>query len=197
MAQGNGNSRLPSVGDGVEAHLTCLRLDDGRVQYHEQDEIEGGWRAEAVFVSDPDTRYVTLIRLTIDHVGADSPPGPITTATLRKVRLRGMQERAEQFIRTLAPPEDEPLADALGAPRPGPDPTWTDTRVATVASRYVAVTVGERAPLRALANELHVSYATARSVIELARARGLLTKTIRGRAGGSLTKKAVELLKDT
>lgn len=71
-----------------------------------------------------------------------------------------------------------------------------DDRVfAEVANQYVLlVGAGERAPLKKLAEVLHVSRSRARNVVLEARKRGLLTETKPGRAGGDLTAKARRLL---
>jgi hypothetical protein len=54
--------------------------------------------------------------------------------------------------------------------------------------------LASRRPIEELASELHRSTSHVRQLLAIARERGLLTATTRGRAGGSLTPKAREIL---
>jgi hypothetical protein len=66
-------------------------------------------------------------------------------------------------------------------------------KYAKAASAYVE-RLGERRPIQALAEHLIVSVPHARNLIYEARKRGLLTEAQPGRAGGTLTPKAMDLL---
>jgi hypothetical protein len=178
--------------------LTVIQpRDDGRTQIEQVAPLEGfdGWRVRVMFLTDADVRSAFPTSLTIEHVNAATPPEPITTAMLRAVRLRSLQRTAEQRLVLSAPPELQPLTNALRANRPGPPTRWTDLRLAKLARQYVTLTESSSHALRALANQRHISYAAARSAVELARRRGMLTPTIRGRAGGQLTPKALDTLR--
>lgn len=70
-----------------------------------------------------------------------------------------------------------------------------DLYYATVAVAYVeAFDGGSTSPLVDLADRLLISHATARNHVREARLRGLLSPTVRGKGGGVLTAKALELL---
>jgi hypothetical protein len=67
---------------------------------------------------------------------------------------------------------------------------------AEMAAAYAeAVSAGNNRPVDAIAKALGRSRNTVKDVIREARARGLLTETTHGRAGGRLTSKAKKLLK--
>lgn len=70
-----------------------------------------------------------------------------------------------------------------------------DSDYALLAAEYVRqLESGERRPAHALADEFGGSASLWANRISEARKRGLLTETSRGRAGGALTDKAVDLL---
>jgi hypothetical protein len=77
--------------------------------------------------------------------------------------------------------------------RPGLD----DRYYAEVAQAYVRLIAGgSTAPVRDLAGEMNVADTTARNHVREARRRGILTKTERGKLGGVLTARAIELLNE-
>lgn len=77
----------------------------------------------------------------------------------------------------------------------------SDHFYAEIASAYVAL-IGERDPIPRLRKRLdkeglHFADATIRDFVNRARDRGLLTRSPKGRPGGELTPKALELLRST
>jgi transposase len=71
-----------------------------------------------------------------------------------------------------------------------------DRFYAEVAAAYAeAVAAGNNRPIDTIADALGRSRNTVKDVIREARARGLLTETTHGRAGGRLTAKAKKLLR--
>jgi hypothetical protein len=69
---------------------------------------------------------------------------------------------------------------------------------AEIAARYVAIVAkGSRTPIADLAQELFLTSDYVRDLVATARKRGLLTRpSRRGRAGGELTARALEALRD-
>lgn len=71
----------------------------------------------------------------------------------------------------------------------------TDLEYAHLADAYARLVAdGDRAPVRTLAVDLSVAESTVRNQVSEARARGLLTSSRPGRAGGRLTARARRLL---
>ncbi len=71
---------------------------------------------------------------------------------------------------------------------------WTDADYVALAARYVGkVRDGSRAPVADLAAEMNYSPARIRQALKRARDRGWLTKTVRRRAGGTLTDEALAI----
>jgi hypothetical protein len=150
-----------------------------------------------------DTITVTLRR------GDASSPFGLTTQDLRGVRLGELyatvcQILAEGLQADYAdggPMPDPPMPPKnwitvfRKTPRPGRigrDDLW----YAQLAAAYVA-NIGSKTPVRDLAQRLHISESQLRNLLYEARRRGLLTSAPRGKAGGSLTDKARELLDAT
>ncbi len=120
----------------------------------------------------------------------------LTTRILRGVTTGGLERWARQRI--AADPE---IRHGLGV-SPGGDRKHRkpngggDRRLAELASRYVDLLSETDAPNRTLADEFGISLNTVSSYLFRARERGLLTSAGRGRAGGALTERAVDLLAD-
>jgi hypothetical protein len=93
----------------------------------------------------------------------------------------------------------QPALDAFGdgwSPKRSGRRGRPDVDYARAAARYVELVAAlAEQPTVELADELALSPTQARSVLAQARARGLLTEAPKGRAGGRLTPKAVELLR--
>jgi hypothetical protein len=127
----------------------------------------------------------------------------ITANLLRSIRLGEIQDAARAgVVRTAGLLQSSPeLAEHWGrafhdAPRPGRRGR-DDRAYAEVAALYVkACSSGSRRPLADLAKRLGYSESRLRSILNAARSerRGLLTKAPRGRHGGELTPKALDLL---
>jgi hypothetical protein len=77
-------------------------------------------------------------------------------------------------------------------PRPGPKGR-DDSDYALIARAYTEH-LGDRRPIHALAQTLHLSIPQARNLVYEARKRDLLTPASPGSAGGELTPKATRLL---
>jgi hypothetical protein len=81
-----------------------------------------------------------------------------------------------------------------------PDPTKRgardDTYYATWAAHYVRLAGVSSAPVAELAEKFGVTRDRVRNVLHLARQRGLLTRGTHGRAGGELTPKGDDALKE-
>lgn len=127
-------------------------------------------------------------------------PGPtdrLTTAVVRSVHTSGLERWARGYIARLqgslvkAGAAGDPIRKSRGALGSG------DGRLALLAARYVELCSDQvtKAPLQVLANEWSLAIETVRSYLYRARERGLLTSPGRGRAGGELTDRAIDLLR--
>jgi hypothetical protein len=149
-----------------------------------------------------DTILVTLRR------GDASSPFGLTTHDLRGVRLGELYATVCQIL-------EQGLQSEYAAGGPVPNPPMPPKNWATVfhktprpgrggrddlwyaqlAAAYVAI--GSKTRVRDLAPRLHISESQLRNLLYETRRRGLLTSAPRGKAGGSLTEKAKELLDST
>jgi hypothetical protein len=134
---------------------------------------------------------------------ATFPAGGISTKLLRDVRL-GLSARAwayfNEYLRRMPKTVAEQLARAAqtdvhaGARRRTGRP---DRFYARVAQRYVRLVMkGSRRPNEQIAAQIEESISKVRDFITQARRRGLLTQAPKmGQRGGSLTQRALKLLK--
>lgn len=144
-------------------------------------------------------------RWSADHLGTKAPVpfGGIPARILRQLRVREhlalldeiveRQHERQSFRLNLIDHGLEQVAKEAG--RRG----RSDHFYAEIASAYVAFT-GERDPIRQLCKKLakekalHFAESTVRDFVNQARDRGLLSRSPKGRPGGELTPKALELL---
>lgn len=132
-----------------------------------------------------------------DRAVLDGPP--VTSTTLRALPLARMV-RHSIAMRTVHPAQGRPewlrrLTLLMVREERG---SMTDSDYALVAAGYDAqIRAGSAKPLDDLVAEVPgLSYGNARNYVRTARKRGLLTPTQRGRAGGTITRKAIELLEE-
>jgi hypothetical protein len=158
------------------------------------------------------TEWLADVRLHVHALGgvhglevrARSPlsPSPVSARMMRTLPITAMERVVRERARWSALPgvaEAFTFGEDLGpwsATRPGRKGRG-DTEYARVARRYVELLGTHEQPTVVLADELALSSTQARSVLAQARARGLLTEAPKGRAGGQLTAKAIELLRGT
>ncbi len=71
-----------------------------------------------------------------------------------------------------------------------------ETELARIAGRYAELATQVSSPSKALAEEMHLSRDRMRKLIAEARDRGLLTEATKGRAGGTITTRAREVLEE-
>jgi len=155
-------------------------------------EIDGfpGWIARARIEVDENARTTRVTQVTVEPWVVRPPRSDtqVTANMLRAVRLPAMLRVAERALENLSGKRSKAVAAALHDARAGGRPREiTDERLAKLAHRYVQL-LNQKAPLQALAaEERGLNYERARALVELARDRGLLSGTIRGRKGGHLT----------
>jgi hypothetical protein len=164
------------------------------------------WRVAITLA--PSASYA-IAALTIEPAGSEPPVGGLTTRVLRALHLDAMQQstRSEaaagaRRVTTgasglhaspaLARQLDERAKEIERGRRPGP-PRINDLELARCASIYVKA-LGSRRPLEAVAKRTG-SLSIARNRIRQARERGLLDGTKRGKQGGALTERALQLLR--
>ena len=132
-------------------------------------------------------------------------PGTLSPTFIRGVQWGSLFESARQLCWMVLAFSDERGTSAFEqvwrprqdpGTRPGP-PDKSRRTLALLAARYVAlIEAGERAPTKALAEELNYSPVTINEQLRKARNAGLLTAAPKGKAGGRLTAKAKKLLED-
>jgi hypothetical protein len=156
-------------------------------------EVEAAKEGEALAMSE-----ITI------RAGRDHPPGGVVTNDLRLVHLHKLSREMLSMIRAgesstgakdaktwLSPPREWVKQLAVRPGRRG----HSDFDYALTAAQYVE-RLGSKTPLADLAKHLDVSQSQARSMLGKARHLGLLTEPpVRGRAGGELTAKAIEILR--
>jgi hypothetical protein len=123
------------------------------------------------------------------------PKHGIDWTVLRAIKLDQIQREVDHLIAREEELGRLPAKLAAGLrKRPG-RVGRDDVEYARVAAAYVAA-LGSRAPVRRVAEKLGLLPETVRDLLHEARRRGLLTKLGRGKAGGTLTEKALNLLGD-
>jgi hypothetical protein len=196
-------------------------LDEhGRLALEVQASIAGydGWLVRAEVLTDLNggtARVVALHLRLLPDVEHPSPGGgpvsEVTAGMLRAIRPSSLLRAVEELMlvnRELDMPTghngrplfdrrflDEVVSAFQKGRKRGRPREISDAQLAEVAKRYVDLR-DNPSPLRTLADELSYSYSRTRSMIEMARARGLLGKTIRGRKGGYLTPSGKAALKE-
>jgi len=120
------------------------------------------------------------------------PDGGVSARLLRCIRLTDLQQLVMSELATSS--EGQPSGSArVGRPGSAGRP---DRQYAEWAFRYAKkLAEGSRSPIKDLAAEHGRSAGQVRDLIHDARVRGLLSKERQGRAAGSLTPKAIQLLR--
>ncbi|MBT3224233.1 MAG: hypothetical protein HN348_34630 [Proteobacteria bacterium] len=151
---------------------------------------------EVTFAYDTRTPNADPVQITIRPVNETT----LSPETLRRVRLAGLRSQTAKksthplvkWMAAIDPNAEEPwLAD----PRPGRRGR-EDHDYAIWANRYVDALETTSHPIKKLREEHHLSESAIRAILNRARDRRLLTKSPQGRAGGVLTKKAMNLLNE-
>ena len=122
------------------------------------------------------------------------PDGGVSARLLRCIRLTDLQQLVMSELPVTPSPEGKPSGTArVGRPGSAGRP---DRQYAEWAFRYAKkLAEGSRSPIKDLAAEHDRSPGQVRDLIHDARVRGLLSKERQGRAAGSLTPKAIQLLR--
>ncbi|HSH59661.1 MAG TPA: hypothetical protein VK988_08500 [Acidimicrobiales bacterium] len=122
------------------------------------------------------------------------PDGGVSARLLRCIRLTDLQ----QLVMSELPPTSTAVGQRTGGARVGRPGSAgrPDRQYAEWAFRYAKkLAEGSRSPIKDLAAEHGRSPGQVRDLIHDARVRGLLSKERQGRAAGSLTPKAIQLLR--
>lgn len=173
------------------------RTEDGGLQVNGEERLDRHpeWFVSLVFeVGKVDVR---LLSMRVSPATLSPPPEGLTTGIVRSIRLGPLYTRARNTVtlptgvggaRGLAELDDFGRVTRPG--RRGRD----DVFYARWAELYVEELAKGSNPLPGLAATEHLSESTIRSFLHEARRRELLTKSPPGRAGGSLTDKATNIL---
>lgn len=123
------------------------------------------------------------------------PDGGVSARLLRCIRLTDLQQLVMSELPATSGAAGQPARSArVGRPGSAGRP---DRQYAEWAFRYAKkLAEGSRSPIKDLAAEHGRSPGQVRDLIHDARVRGLLSKERQGRAAGSLTPKAIQLLRD-
>jgi hypothetical protein len=165
-------------------------------RFRSEFDIEGypGWRFVAR-IAETDAG-LQVDRLVIEPSGKVAPFGGITTRMLREIRTGAIIASARMTGRVLASylPDGAPdlsVSERVG--RRGRD----DRFYARWAAEYVAACARSTRPVADLAARHHLSPSQVRNLVHACRhKRGMLTDPLPGKAGGELTDRAIELLKE-
>jgi hypothetical protein len=201
-------ARLPGVGE-----LSELRASWAWVEVPLGD--EESWWVAALFTRREDRAAIVELRVfpgedrddpdAAPEIGewsrtanglTDLPPGGITARLLRDISVSDLEQTLQEALHESS---THPVLRAIArdvdahSERPGRRGR-PDLHYARWAARYVDALRHSSTPNAHLADEAGLRPEQVRDAIHEARARGLLTKTGRGRAGGQLTTKAVNLL---
>lgn len=139
------------------------------------------------------------------RLGLDAPvPGiGLTARTLRRVRFDAVRTYTRKAIGEVRSHRGEDdfvirhfrIFGAGATVQRGSGRAWTDEAYARLAANYVRlVEQGHSSPVAELATSENYSESRIRHALREARDRGLLSPTVRRRAGGTLTPKALALL---
>ncbi|MDP8975154.1 MAG: hypothetical protein M3N28_02075 [Actinomycetota bacterium] len=122
------------------------------------------------------------------------PDGGVSARLLRCIRLTDLQQLVMSELPATSGASGQPTRSArVGRPGSAGRP---DRQYAEWAFRYAKkLAEGSRSPIKDLAAEHGRSPGQVRDLIHDARVRGLLSKERQGRAAGSLTPKAIQLLR--
>jgi hypothetical protein len=203
------------IGDGWTAAFRVFeqagRLVVGELRVFPTEPDEGNPQASAY----PDTGVRPAGHWSADQLGdrsATVPDGGLTARKLRDVRLEAVRVNARELLARARLEEGAPV-DELFAPggllaerridsatfdrsARGRRAAHDDAFLANVAAVYVAlVRSGSKRPTPETAYEIRYSITQTKRFIAQARERGLLTETVKRRAGGELTDKAREILR--
>lgn len=182
-------------------------------------ELEGGWIAAYRLMSQGQRPVIGEVRVypnesaprpagrwSAERLGGEAPVpfGGIPARVLRQLRVRehlslldeivDRHQNRQSFRLNLIDHGLEQVVEEAG--RRG----RSDRFYAEIASAYVGL-LGQRAPIRRLREKLdkedglYFAEATIRDFVNQARDRGLLTRSPKGRPGGELTPKALEVLR--
>lgn len=185
--------------EGFRLWLVDSSFDEDEQRFDEltaEAEIAGdprwqGWRIVPDVEITP--RGLRLRRLVIEPSGPDTPPSGITTRMLRDLKtgplISTLRVAAAQSKALFGTP-DLSIGHRVG--RGGRDERF----YAEWAREYVAACARSVHPVADLAARYHVSASQVRNLTYACRKRGMLTRSLPGRAGGELTEKALRLLEE-
>ena len=156
-------------------------------------DIEGfpGWQVVAeVATTDAGLQ---IDRLTIEPWG-DVPPGGITTRMLRQIRTGAIfaSHRTAARVIGILHPDAPDLSVSERVGRRGRD----DRFYARWAADYADAFSRSSHPVAEMAARHSLSPSQVRNLVYACRRRGMLTSAPSGRAGGELTARAIELLRE-
>ncbi len=204
-----------SDGRGSQGNVV-VDAASGRVSCELPIEGASGWYVSAVFVREGDQLVMAELKVFPGPRGnegrrtarrkpgewsgrADAlaavPDGGVSARLLRCIRLTDLQELVAASLSEA--PDEGRASGFAGVGRPG-SAGRPDRYFAEWAFAYAKkLAEGSRSPIKDLAAEHGRSAGQVRDLIHDARVRGLLSRERQGRAAGSLTPKAIRLLRES
>ena len=181
--------------EGSALDFAAAHYEKDAKQMHVTRDFEGfrGWQAVAV-ISATDAG-LQIDRLTIEPWGDAAPPGGITTRMLRQVRTGAIiasARAAARAIGAILPDAAPDLSVSERVGRRGRD----DRFYARWAAEYADALSRSPNPIAEMAGRHHLSPSQVRNLVHACRNKKMLTAAPPGRAGGELTARAIELLKE-
>jgi hypothetical protein len=181
--------------EGSGLDFAAARYEKDAKRMHVTRVIEGfrGWQAVAEIIATD--AGLQIDRLTIESWGDTAPPGGITTRMLRQIRTGAIiasyrsAARALSFVLPDTAP-DLSVSERVG--RRGRD----DRFYARWAAEYADAFTRSGHPVAELATRHHLSPSQVRNLVHACRKKEMLTPAPPGRAGGELTARAIELLRE-
>jgi hypothetical protein len=181
--------------EGSALDFAAAHYEKAAKRMHVTRDIEGfrGWRAVAEITATD--AGLQIDRLTIEPWGDVAPPGGITTRMLRQVRTGAIIascRAAARAIGAIVPDAAPDLSVSERVGRRGRD----DRFYARWAAEYADALTRSPNPVAEMAARHHLSASQVRNLVHACRKKDMLTAAPPGRAGGELTARAIELLKE-
>ncbi len=209
---------MDALSDGRGLHgNVVVDAASGRVSCELPIEGASGWYVSAVFVQEGDQLVMAELKVFPgpqqegrraqrrkpgDWSGrpealAGLPDGGVSARLLRRIRLTDLQLLVAAALSDGS--DTAPRVSGLGVGTAAPGATGrSDRYYAEWAFAYAKkLAEGSRSPIKDLAAEHGRSPGQVRDLIHDARVRGLLSRERQGRAAGSLTPKAIRLLRES
>jgi hypothetical protein len=182
--------------EGSRPGYAFAAYQPGTKQIHLTCDIDGYWGWQAVAEITATDAGLQIDRLTIEPWGGNAAlPGGITTRMLRQIRTGAIIAAYRPAARVFAAVQPDAAPDLSVSERTGR--RGRDSRFyARWAAEYADALTRSGNPVAELAARHHLSPSQVRNLVHACRKKDMLTAAPPGRAGGVLTARAIELLRE-